>query len=174
MILPERFPVKGFQHEQLRADMLRRMPAKRDTPKVSSIYDAPPSFRRQDASTPFQILPVEGSAKVTIYPGDVDDGFVGGIVPKIGGVFITAASPPELTVVSGSVYVRGTKDIAGAFTDCVILNAASLPANTSAYAYRQLGTVTVSGTVVTVTAQSVQNSLSHRLCAGTSTWGISG
>ena len=126
---------------------------------------------------PFKISNAsEGStAKVTVALGDVDDGFTGGIVPKIGGVFISAATAPKLTVVTGSVYLDCTMDAAGQFTAVDIGNAASLPSNTSTHRYRQLGLVTVTaGTTASVAVaspQTVTTSVSHKLCGGLSTWG---
>lgn len=120
----------------------------------------------ESVSAPFRIQPVPGAAAVTIFPGDVEN-----IIPTIGGTSIAAATPPQLTVAAGSVYMECTMDAAGNLTAAEIKNAASLPANTSTLRYRQLGTVSVSGVVVTVTAQTVTTSVSHKLCAGLSTWG---
>lgn len=125
----------------------------------------PPVIRRTPA-TPFRIQPVDGAAAVTIFPGDVEN-----IIPTIGGTSIAAATPPQLAVSTGSVYLECTMDAAGTLTAAEIKNTASLPANTSTLRYRQLGAVSVSGTVVTVTAQTVNTSVSHKLCGGLSTWG---
>jgi hypothetical protein len=123
----------------------------------------------------WKIIPVLGSAKVTIYPSDVTDGFTGGLVPTIGGTPINSASPPELSVSTGSIYLKATIDEeTGEITALIIENAASLPADSGASRYRRIGTVNVSGTVVTVTMQSINQPLSHLLCGGLSIWGTSG
>jgi len=123
------------------------------------------------SKNPFTITPVTGAAKVTIWPGDVGDG-TNTLIPKIGATFINTSPAPELTIsASGSVYIKATMDAVGVFTDAVIESASSLPTDTSTLRHRRIGTVTLSGVVVTVTAQTVTTSVSHRLCAGTSTWG---
>jgi hypothetical protein len=129
------------------------------------------STSSSSANRKFTILPVEGEAKVTIAPGDVSDGFTNGIVPKIGGDFITDFPAPELSVSTGSVYIEATMDSNGSFTDCIIDNDTVVPSGTSTLRYKQIGTVSVSGVSVTVTLQSVETSLSHILCNGTSVWG---
>lgn len=103
----------------------------------------------------FKIIPVEGSAAVTIIPG-----LSNGLVPEIGTTPIDDGTPPELSVVTGVVYAEVTfwppED---ARTE--IKNAATMPANVAnvSPAYVQIGTVTVSGSVVTVTAQTVRENI---------------
>ena len=119
----------------------------------------------------FKTMPVIGSAKVTFIPGTVE-----GIIPKIGaswaaGVFINDTTPPELTVATGYNYLDCKMDGAGVFTEVMILNASSVPANTSTQRRTPISTVTVSGTTVTVTAQAIRTSVSHVYFGGASTWG---
>lgn len=125
-----------------------------------------PPDRSRLRGHPFLIVSVPSIAAITVAPGDVEN-----IIPTIGGTSIAASTPPQLTVSTGSVYLECTMDAAGNLTAAEIKNAASLPADTSTLRYRQLGTVSVSGLVVTVTAQTVTTSVSHKLCAGLSTWG---
>lgn len=134
-------------------------------------FRTPPGLgaRSVNAPAPFAIFAVAELDTVTVWPGDVEN-----IIPTIGGTLINAATPPQLTVVTGSVYLECTMDAAGALTAAEIKNAASLPADTSTLRYRQLGTVTVNSgppIVTTVTAQTVTTSVSHKLCGGLSTWG---
>lgn len=167
MILPDRYIVRGFEHESLRADV-RKITSR---PPLTNMYDVSQRRVAADSIAPFTITAVDGSAEVTIYPGDVSDGFTGGIVPKIGATFLNAAPAPELTVITGSVYLHATIDDDGEFTNLLVENAATLPADTSTERYRQIGTISVSGSVVTVTMQSVRDSQAHALCNGASNWG---
>ena len=125
-----------------------------------------PQLEERMVGHPFIIASVPGVAAVTVGPGDVEN-----IIPTIGGVLLTDATPPQLTVVTGPVYLECTMDAAGTFTAAAVKNGASLPSNTSTLRYRQLGAVSVSGTDVAVTAQTVTTSVSHKLCCGLSTLG---
>jgi hypothetical protein len=133
---------------------------------ASELAERTRNLENQILNTPFRIIPADGVAAVLIIPGDVEN-----IVPEIGGTSIAAIPPPQLSVSSGPVYLECTMDAAGTLTAAEIKNAGSLPADTSTLRYRQIGTVSVSGTIVIVTTQTVRTSVSHKLCGGLSTWG---
>lgn len=133
------------------------------------------SAKARTAFAPFAIIPVPDEDKVTIWPGDLE-----GIIPTIGGlpedtgVLLNADPAPQLTVVTGPIYFECTMDAAGVITAVELKNDTTVPANTPTLRYRQIGTVSVvmgPPIVVTVTAQTVTTSVSHKLCAGLSTWG---
>ena len=119
---------------------------------------------------PFKIVAVEGSAKVTVVYGTVTGGGAN-IVPTIGGTSLADPTPPELTVVTGTVYLKATVDSAGTPTAVIIDNAASTPTDTSTLKYRTIGNVTVSGSTVTI-SQSVRTSLTLFICNGTAVWEV--
>lgn len=119
---------------------------------------------------PFQIFAVAGAAKVTVANGSVVGGGVNAI-PTIGGTSITTTPAPELTVITGTVYLHATVDSAGAITALVIENAASTPTDTTTEKYRTITSVTVSGTAVAIVSpQDVQTSLNLLTCSGTANW----
>jgi len=110
-----------------------------------------------------------GTPKVGVIFGQINS-----ITPTIGGTALDNATPPELTVATGVVYLRAEVDGNGLVIAVIVANAAALPANTSTYGYITLATVTASGTEVTAISQSVTHSLGHQKC-GTTThnfWGV--
>lgn len=122
------------------------------------------------AKHPFQVLAVDGAAKVTVAYGTVTGGGLN-IVPTIGGTSIATTPAPELTVVTGTVYLKATVDGAGLPTACVVENAASTPTDTANEKHRTIAAVSVSGTVVSVTRpQSVISSLTLYVCGGSAIW----
>lgn len=127
----------------------------------------PPVVRRSQV-TPFRVLDASTSApaaKVTVYYGTVN-----GFVPTIGGTSIFSAPPPELTVVTGTVYLDATVDAAGTVTAVIITNAASTPSDTSTHKYRTVASVTVASNAVTAIGQSAMSSLTLYVCNGTAIW----
>jgi hypothetical protein len=119
---------------------------------------------------PFQLFAVAGAAKIIAANGSVVGGGVNAI-PTIGGTSIATTPAPELTVVTGTVYLHATVDAAGAITALVIENAASTPADTTTEKYRTITSVTVTGTTVTLVApQDVQTSLNLFLCGSAAIW----
>lgn len=118
----------------------------------------------------FQLFAVSGAAKVTVANGSVVGGGVNAI-PTIGGTSIATTPAPELTVVTGTVYLHATVDSAGVITALVIENAATTPTDTATEKYRTITSVTVSGTAVTIVSpQDVQTSLNLFICSGTANW----
>lgn len=130
--------------------------------------------RPRSAAHPFQLSPVAGAAKVTAAYGTVT-GYGVNLVPTIGGVSIAALPAPELTVVTGTVYLKATVDAAGTPTALVIENAATTPTDTETEKHREITAVTVATVEgvsnVTVTSpQSVQTALNFFLCEGSAIW----
>ena len=105
----------------------------------------------------------------------VSVGRIANLPLTIGGVELGAGTPPALTITtSGVVYIRGVfgataSGVPAAFT---ILNAASVPANTSTLGHKILAEVTLSDGVLTVVNPVVWNLSDAQKC-GVSTylWG---
>ncbi len=125
----------------------------------------------------FRVLPVSGSAKVTVRR---NGGFIYGpdganYIPKIGGSPIDTDPAPELSVVTGVVYFELDNTVTPAVVN--IKNAASMPSDTFdgtnfivEKAHLLICEVTVSGSVVTVTQpQTVTTSL-YYLVADSVRW----
>lgn len=97
---------------------------------------------------------------------------VNNTVPKIGAEFLDALVPPYLVVTgaAGVTYARATVDGAGTMTDLEILNAAALPADTSVYKHRRIGSWTSGGGVFTSVVTILNTNQLFRLCDGAAEW----
>lgn len=125
------------------------------------------------SSHPFKVIDAStvgpDAAKVRVTFGQVNS-----ITPTIATVALDNATTPELTVVSGVVYLKINVDGSGLVTSVEVLNAASIPAETATEGYITIATVTVTSDAVTAINQSVTHSLGHQKC-GTAVhnkWGV--
>lgn len=126
-----------------------------DSPRLSEwSNEADPAGQSTTGDHPFKISPVTGEAKVTVYPGTVN-----GVMAKIGSDTLDAATTPELTVVSGPLYLE--IKYAGEITlSAEVKNAAALPTRLSiGVKYVQIGTISVTSGAAGVTAQIVTDNL---------------
>ncbi len=128
--------------------------------------------RQPSASHPFKVLNASTAteAKVRVVFGQVNS-----ITPTIATVALGTDPAPELTVVSGVVYLKITVDEeTGVVSTAEIGNAATLPASTVTEGYLTLAEVTVASDAVTAINQAVTHSLGSRRC-GTNDyhfWGL--